>query len=90
MRIKAAFVQLTEVPDASGDTINVKITNGATDMSDTLTFTEGVETKGDFKEFTLVSNQDVIASADAITTTTAGTTTTLGEVVLHLDFENTH
>lgn len=88
MRIVRAWAQLIETGDAT-TTITVKLTNGSTDCSDTLTFTQGTEVIGDVKAFTMVSNQDVILSGDALTATTSGTTTTAGEVMVFIQFELT-
>lgn len=89
MRILRAFVHLIEVADAATTTLTVSLYNGSTLMTDVLTFTQGTETLGDVKAFTLVSNQDVIEAADGLFVTTAGTTTTLGEVEIHIQYELT-
>lgn len=89
MRIIKAWAMLAEVADGGATTFTVVINNGGTAMTDVLTFTQGTETIGDHKKFTMVSNQDVVTASTAITITTAGTTTTLGEVIVHIQFENT-
>jgi len=88
IRIVAAWAMLTEVPDTA-TTLTVKLTNGSTDCTSTITFTQGTHAIGDNQVFTLTSNQDVILSGDALTVTTAGTTTTLGEMIVFIQFELT-
>lgn len=89
MRVLRAFVHLIEVADAAATTLTVTLYNGASAMTDTLTFTQGTETLGDVKAFTLVSNMDVVEAANGLFVTTAGTTTTLGEVEIHIQYEIT-
>lgn len=89
MRILRAFVHLIEVADATATTYTASLYNGATLMTDVLTFTQGTEALGDVKAFTLVSNQDVIEAANGLFITSAGTTTTLGELEVHIQYELT-
>ncbi len=89
IRVLRAFVHLIEVADGGATTLTVSLYNGATLMTDVLTFTQGTETLGDVKAFTLVSNQDVIEAANGLFVTTSGTTTTLGEVEVHIQYELT-
>ena len=88
MRLKSGHAQLIEVPDAAGTTFTVKVNNltDVQDMTDTLTFTQGVEAVGDVKAFTPDVTYHTADKADAIQITTAGTTTTAGEVVVTLEF----
>ena len=88
IRITNAWVMLTEVPDAAGTTYTFQLFNAGVAMSNILTFTQGVDTKGTVLGFTLIAGMDVILESSAITCTTAGTTVTLGHGVMFINFEN--
>ncbi len=90
MRIIRAFAMLLEIPDATASTYTVILQNAGTSMTDTLTFTQGTDIVGKTKDFTMVSNQDVILAASALTFTTAGTTTTAGEILISFQYELTN
>lgn len=86
----SGWVQLVEVPDSAGDTLTVLIQNatGTVSMTDTLTFTEGVETVGTVKPFTVQTGggADRMESIDILNIITDGTTTTAGQVLVGLNF----
>lgn len=85
MILKSGFVQLIEVPDSSTDTITVILYNHADAITDTLTFTEGTETVGDVKAFTVTGGG--LEETSGLRVVIGGTTTTAGEVVIHTEWK---
>ena len=78
-KIVGGYVVLAEVPDATGTTYTVKLTDGTNDISDTKTFTQGTDSAGDGKFFKIDSTYYELSAGDTLKIVTAGTTTTNGE-----------
>lgn len=78
-KIVGGYVVLAEVPDASGTTYTVKLTDGTNDISDTKTFTEGTDSAGDAKFFKIDSSYYSLSGGDTLKVVTGGTTSTKGE-----------
>ena len=84
IKVMLGSVQLEEVPDASADTITVKLTDGSNDISDTLTFTEGTDIAGTVKTFNMDKTYWEMLPGSSLSIVVAGTTTTLGEVIVQI------
>ena len=86
MTLKSGFVQLVEVPDSSTDTITVTLYNHSGAITDTLTFTEGTDSVGEVKAFT-VQTMSGLEETSGLRVVVGGTTTTAGEVVISTEWK---
>ena len=85
IQIMKVSSQLQEVPDASGDTITVAVTDADDNaITDTATFTEGADAKGAIVNHVMNDAYWEIAGGESLKIVTAGTTTTLGEVIIEI------
>lgn len=90
LKLIAGWVVLVDIPDASGDTLEVQIfdTQGTpADMTDKLTFTEGVETAGATKFFTVEGTDHTIVSTLAAELVITGNTSSAGVLVVYTLWE---
>lgn len=87
-RLIRGFVMLTEVPDAAGTTLTMQLFNAGVACTDIVTFTQGVETKGTTKVFTIVTDYEVVPYSAALTIVVAGTTTTAGQCIIFPSWQN--
>lgn len=88
-KVISGFAVLEEVPDSLGTTYTVKVTDGTNDITDTLTFTEGTDSAGTLKNFTVDQSYYEFEKGDTINIVTSGTTTTKGELDIVLFLERT-
>lgn len=84
-RVRKASVILLEVPDASGKTITAKLHDGTADVTNTITFTQGVDAAMKMVDFTVDTDHDNVGVADELTLVIGGTTVTAGKVLVFAD-----
>jgi hypothetical protein len=76
---------LQEVPDAAGTTLTVQVTDGDDNaITDTETFTEGVDAKGAIYDHVMDATYWALDKDTQIKIVIGGTTTTLGEAIVKL------
>lgn len=83
------FARLLVAPDSSADTIKVQIKKNTSNATDQLTFTEGTDSVGAVKFFTIDTDYDDLTASDNLYIHTDGNSTTLGTVEVCLWVEGT-
>lgn len=78
MEVVGWFVILHEVPDAGAKTLTFKLTDGTNDVSETITFTQGADSKAVIKASVLDMTYSTLAKDSNLYVVIGGTTTTLG------------
>lgn len=78
MEVVGWFVLLHEVPDAGAKTITFKLTDGTNDITETITFTQGADSKAVIKASIIDMTYSTMAKDSNLYVVVGGTTTTLG------------
>jgi len=86
-KLMGGLCVLKEAPDLDTDTLTVVLTDGTSNLCETLTFTRGTDAAGAVQAFLPSATTSLIQAGYPLTATTSGTTTTAGEVTMIIHFE---